>query len=142
MKTTKLVIEYDFDFTLVGIIAPIKAYKFAWMLNKVLKTTLSKADDLVIDFLKEGKIINTLYIYETEYSVFRLIKNKSCEYANVEKPFLVPELKDYDYFVHITDESGIFDGSEIINRIKNLPGVQFVNSIQTELLKSRDNLIF
>ena len=30
----------------------------------------------------------------------------------------------------------------LISRISELPGVQFVNSIQTEQLKSKDNLIF
>lgn len=142
MKTTRLVIEYDYDFTLIGIIAPVKGHKLAWLMNRSLKIMLRKHEDLRIDYLKDASIINTNYIYETEYSVFRLIKNKSCEFLNVDKPFLVPELKDYDYFVHITDESGIFDGSGIINSIKNLPGVQLVHSIQTEQLKSKDNLIF
>jgi hypothetical protein len=142
MKTTRLVIEYDYDFTLIGISAPLKGHKLAWLMNKALHYNLRKHDDILIEFVKDASITNTNYIHETEYSVLRLIKNKSCEYTNVDKPFLVPELKDYDYFVHITDESGIFDGSGIINCIKNLPGVQFVNSIQTEQLKSRDNLIF
>jgi hypothetical protein len=142
MKTTKLIVDYDYDFKVIGLITPVKGYRLAWLINKMLSTNLYKADDIVIDFLKEGKIVLINYIYETEYSIFRLIKNKSIEFTNIAKPFLLPELKEYDYLIQLNDESGIFDAFEMVKKLKEVQGVEFVKEIATEEIKSIDNLIF
>jgi hypothetical protein len=85
-------------------------------------------------------IIN--YNFETEYSNFRLIKNKSCEFANIASPYLIPELKEYDYFIQLQDESGFFGISSIMEKLKNINGIEYIKLIETENLKSKDNLIF
>ena len=117
-KTIKLIVEYDYDFELIGMISSLKGHKLAWYLNNELKIDLRKEDDLIIDFLHEGKIVIINYIFETEYSNFRLIRNKSCEFVNIASPYLIPEMKEYDYFIQIMDESGATSVSEIIGKLK------------------------
>ena len=56
MSTTKLVIDYEYDFDLYGIVAPIKEYKLAWLLNKEFGWNLCKRKDLELDFLNDGKL--------------------------------------------------------------------------------------
>ena len=141
-KTIKLVVDYDYDFDLIGIISPLKGHKLGWCINNELRIDLRKDDDLYIDFLHEGQLVIIHYIYETEYSNFRLIKNKSCEFANIASPYLIPELKEYDYFIQIKDESGVYSVSGIINKLKHINGIEYIKEIETENLKSKDNLIF
>ncbi len=141
-KTIKLVVEYDYDFDLIGIIAPLKGHKLAWYLNNELRVDLKKEDDLYIDFVNEGQLVIINYIFETEYSNFRLIKNKSCEFANIASPYLIPELKEYDYFILVKDESGTFSVPEAMEKLKNISGIEYIKEIETENLKSKDNLIF
>ena len=142
MKPIKLVVEYDFDFEIIGLITSLKGHKLAWMINNALKIELRKEEDINIDFLNEGQLVIINYIYQTEYSIFRLIRNKSCEFVNIASPYLVPELKEYDYFIQFEDESSTFGISEIKEKLKNISGIEYIKVIETENLKSKDNLIF
>lgn len=142
MKPIKLVVEYDYDFEIIGLITSLKGHKLAWMINNALKIELSKEEDINIDFLNEGQLVIINYIYQTEYSIFRLIRNKSCEFVNIASPYLVPELKEYDYFIQFEDESSTFGISEIKEKLKNISGIEYIKVIETENLKSKDNLIF
>ncbi len=142
MKPIKLVVEYDFDFEIIGLITSLKGHKLAWAINNELKIELRKQEDINIDFLHEGQLVIINYIYQTEYSNFRLIRNKSCEFVNIASPFLIPELKEYDYFIQLEDESSSFSVSEIKEKLKNISGIEYIKVIETENLKSKDNLIF
>ena len=142
MKPIKLVVEYDFDFEIIGLITSLKGHKLAWGINNELKIELKKEEDIIIDFLNEGQLVIINYIYQTEYSNFRLIRNKSCEFVNIASPFLIPELKEYDYFVQLQDESGIFGVSEIREKLNKITGIEYIKVIETQNLKSKDNLIF
>jgi len=142
MKTNKLEVEYDFDFDFIGIISSLKPHKLAWIINDELKISLKKNFDTPLDFINEGKLIILSYDYEVKYSYFRLIRNKSSEFINIASPFLIPELKEYDYFVQLMDESCAFDVISILEKLRVLIGVDYVKQIEVENLKSKDNLIF
>ncbi|MCR6640929.1 MAG: IPExxxVDY family protein [Sporocytophaga sp.] len=142
MKTTKLVVDYEYDFEFFAIISSVKAHKLAWSINKVLNINLCKQEDIKLDFIKDWKLVITNYIYEKEYSVFRLLKNRSCESENLPKPFLVPELKEYDYFIHMSGEVMLFETAELFEKLKELQIVQYVKKIEVNKLKSKENLIF
>ena len=53
----KLVMDYEYDFDLYGIVAPIKEYKLAWLLNNEFGWNLSKSKDIEVDFLNNGKLV-------------------------------------------------------------------------------------
>ena len=142
MKTSKLIVEHDYDFELYAIISSIKAYKLAWVLNQSLNIDLAKEDDALFEFLKEkSKLYFINYKFETEYSYFRFIKNKSCEYYNTSKPYLIPELKEYDYLLLFSLNSEL-DKTTLIDKLKNLPNIEYLNLIEINTLKSKENLIF
>jgi hypothetical protein len=52
MKTSKLIVDYDYDFEVLAFISPVKGHKMAWAINKVLNLRLCKAEDLCFDFIK------------------------------------------------------------------------------------------
>ncbi|HEY8400991.1 MAG TPA: IPExxxVDY family protein [Cytophagaceae bacterium] len=142
MKTTKLVVDYDFDFQVLAVISAAKGYKMAWNLNKAFKINLCKEEDICLNFVNDSQLVINSYVYETEYSCFRLLKNKSCEFTNIAKPFLLPELKEYDYIILLSGETEMFDSDMVVEKIKQIPVVEYVKKVDLQSLKSKENLIF
>lgn len=142
MKTTRLFIDYDYPFELIAVVSPVKEYKLAWTLNKSLNLYLVKAPDLKYDFINNSIFFISNFIFEKEYSSFRLLKNRACEFENVAKPFLLPELKEYDYIILLQSEGEAWNVDEIEGKMKKLPVVQFCKKVDIHDLKSKENLIF
>ncbi len=142
MKTSKLIVQHDYDFELYAIISSVKTYKLAWELNQVLNIVLSKKQDVLFEFLKEkSKLYFINYKFETEYSCFRFIKNKACEFYNTSKPYLIPELKEYDYLLLLANSS-VFDEKKILEQLKKISNIEYINLVEINTLKSKENLIF
>jgi hypothetical protein len=142
MKTNKLVVDFDYDFKMIGITSSAKEYKLAWSINQLLKIHLIKSEDINLQFQNDCNILVSTYLYSTEYSQLRLLKNKSIEFSNIAKPYLVPELKDYDYFIHILDEGSIFDAEKMKVKLQNCASIQYIKLLDVSEIKSKDNLIF
>lgn len=142
MKATKLFVEYEYNFTLFAIISTVKEYKLAWRLNKNLELELYKEKDILFEFQKGGKMEISNYMYETEYSYVRLLKNKPTEFSNIQKPYLLSELKDYDYFIQFEGEIGEFDEKSFREALQRLNEIQYVMHVSVDNLKSKENLLF
>ncbi|MFT6215045.1 MAG: hypothetical protein ACJAS3_001442 [Roseivirga sp.] len=145
MAKNKLDISYEIDFDLIAINASIKEYKLAWMLNKSLDWDFAKMENIQLDFTKNKVLSISNYFYETEYQKFRLLKNRTDEGNDDGAQFnayLIPELKNFDYFLMLENESHGFDLKSFILNIKQIPSVQFAIIVDTATLKSKDNLIF
>jgi hypothetical protein len=142
MKKNKLIVDYGFDFELLGLISPVKDYKMAWAINQVLSVKLVKNQDLKIQFINDRHLIISNYIFETENSTLRLLKNKTLEFNDPAFSYLLPEVKNFDYFIMIEDCAGTYSSSEMIQKIKKLPIIQYIAKLDTDKLKSKENLIF
>jgi hypothetical protein len=142
MKNTKLIVEYEYDFDLFGLISSAKDYNLAWHLNNILHLHLCKAEEIEFDFLDKSKIYISNFIFEKEYSSFRLLKNKAVEFHNSTKPYILPECKEYDYLLMLKDEAEEIVPDDIMNLLKSVPVVQYVNKIDLTNLRSKENLIF
>lgn len=142
MKKRKLEAEFDYNFTLFGLISVLKEYKLAWQLNNHLEIQLDKVRDIEIDFIKSQNLIISNYLFETEYSSFRLLKNKSMDLYSDNPAFLLPELKRFDYLILVQgfEDTMSFDEMKVI--MSSIPKIQFVQTFDVEDLKSRENLIF
>ncbi len=139
--STKLILEYDYDFDLFGLISSVKAYKMAWVINSVLNIDLESKEELVFTFPKSGNMNIGYFSYETDYSSLRLYKNKSVGFEEVSKPFLVPELKEYDYLFVYEGESDTFTSEEIKERLNEHKLVHYIKPIEVDSLPSKENLI-
>jgi len=142
MAKKKLQVTYDYDFTLLALNANVRPYRLAWSINRELKLNLSKSVNIEIDF-KSGRELNIVnYIDAGEYRTIRLLRNRAEESEEQFDAFLIPELKNFDYFLLLENESSTFDENAFISKIKEISFVQFATKVATEALKSRDNLIF
>ncbi|CAN5258619.1 hypothetical protein BH23BAC1_BH23BAC1_18540 [soil metagenome] len=142
MKKNKLIVDYGYDFELLGIISPVKDYKIAWAINNTLNFKFKKNNDLKIEFINDKQLIISNYTFETENSLLRLLKNKSQSVSDLTFSYLIPELKNFDYFIKIEDEADTFNQALLIKKIKTIPLIQYITTIDAGKLRSKENLLF
>ena len=142
MKKNKLIASFDFDFSLLAIVSQLKEYKLAWIINQELGINLVKQQDEIFHFLRENDLIISNYLYQTEHSSIRLVFNYSMEECSASKQHLIPELKQFDFLMLIEGFEDTLVVQEVRDILKNTNGIQMVNRISVDQLKSRDNLIF
>jgi hypothetical protein len=142
MKKTKLVIEYEYDFILLGLTSNLKEYRVAWAINKALNVRLVKKPDILIDFVGNQNIVISNFIFETEHSILRLLKNTSVENLASGKAYLLPELQHFDYFIMVQGEGDTFNVDQVIDHIRSIPEIQYLQKVDITNLKSKENLIF
>ncbi len=141
MKKNKLDVSFHFDFDLLGIISTVKEYKLAWHINRVMGIHLIKSDDLEIEFLNQQTLIISNFVYETEISQIRLLKNKSVRSGD-QTNYLIPELHKFDFLLTIFGFDDTFPRKSLITTLKGIQQVQFIQQLPIDQLKSRENLIF
>lgn len=139
MNKFKLTIEYDYDFTLVGISCHEKDYRIAWALNNKLRTDLRKAEDLKIELKKN--ISPTLFpfyefIDEELFREFFLLSNRG------GKGLLIPEQKQVDYFLMVKGNFSPADKNSLLKQVKDINIVLAAYDIDPNSLDSKQNLLF
>ena len=140
MKKTKLLIDYEFDFTLIAVLSNVREYKLAWSINKHLHIRLVKENDLHFNFLNQQNLIVSNYKFATEHTTFRLLKNKSVQEGS--NAFLIPELRGFDYLIMIQGVGDFFENINLDQALKEIPLVQYISKVNINQLKSKENLIF
>lgn len=139
MKKSKLVIDYEYNFELVGVTTPAKGYKLAWEMNQRLGIHLVKQPDLIVGFRNSEEKPFSFYAFETPLNRLKLFKNKPLE-QEAGKYFLIPEFPHYDFIILAAMEE--HTGEQLLDLIKSIPSVQLTASIPLAGLKSKSNFIF
>ena len=140
MKKAKLQIEPTFDFELLGIVSPIREYRMAWLVNQELDLNLVKADDLELEFLNAEKLEIAQYFLSLPHGFIQLLKNKAIN-STQQLAYLLPELKNLDYFLLIQDETEELDLVSFMKKLAQNPLVQSIVRIDITKLKSKENLL-
>ncbi|MCZ6693001.1 MAG: IPExxxVDY family protein [Bacteroidetes bacterium] len=141
-KRNKLIVDYDYNFNLIGMISPVKDYKLIWSINNQLKVRLVKNTDLILEYLNQQKLVISNFLFETENSSLRILKNKAEDGDELKKSYLLPELKNFDYFLMLEGSGDTFNISELEGKLKNLEIIQYLTKIDVSKLKSKENLVF
>ncbi len=141
VKSKKLQIEYDFDFTLLGLATSAREYKLAWHINSALGISLVKQEEMTVQFLNDREITISHFLFKTEYSTFRLLKNKSLSGAG-KSGYLLAELAHFDYLIMINDDGGFFDPKNTLAALKGISVIEYLSTININNLKEKENLIF
>lgn len=142
MKIHCLHIDYDYSFDVYGVVSPVKEYKLAWALNKVLRLHLTRQKDLCYDLLGKGRLLIANYSYSTAHSEVRLFRNKALGGSALKKPFLLPDIKEYDYVLQVSGAMQQLCPHELARKLRQLPLVQYVKQFDPLYLKQKENLIF
>ena len=114
----------------------------AWCLNQVLDIKFVKGEEMnIFESEKEKECWLSYYVMEAEMYDFTLFKNKGVEFVKVSKPYLLPELKEYDYFLKFGGESENYTEEMIHEALKKVPHITFVRLIEVDNVKQKENLL-
>lgn len=160
MAVHKLILDDVFDevlYTLIAVHCSLEDYRLAYLLNKYLGINLTrKSSDLdynndksmySIFEWKDGKQLTTWSL------VSNISKTESYQEVNYESLFnnqekitkttnLIPEHKRVNFFLKIDNQLNFSREKYILNSILKIPQIATAYSIDTNQLKSKDNLIF
>lgn len=140
MKKTRLFVEPDFDFELIGLVSPVKDYKMAWLISRELDINLVKASDIRIEFLSSPSLEISQYSLSLPHGFIQLLKNKALN-TSQQLAYLVPELRNMDYFLLVQDQTHQISIATFVDILSKNSYVQSVVRLDISKLKSKDNLL-
>lgn len=127
----QLEVEYDYDFTLLGISCHEKEYRLCWQLNRTFGFDLQCQDSIVYD--EDGPEFPLYTSLHDEPNSCSIIKNR------VDGGLLVPELAQVDYFFR-ADESMELP-VDFTDRLRSMSWINAVFKLDAEKLASKQNLL-
>ena len=142
MKKNKLESEYEFDFDLIGIVCNKKEYVLAWHLNEVLGIDLEKQLEIKIEFANKTSMLISNFLFETEFVQIELLQNKLVSSGNLKNQLLLPELKQFDFFIKLKDETGSFTSENVSVSIRDIAIIEYSMKLNFDSLKSKENLLY
>jgi hypothetical protein len=153
--------EFDeIDYNLIAIHTSLEDFRLAYFINQKLPINLSKSKDEVQINIKEGETnFSRFYYYDSENAIsWNLIQNKNEVsqhktdtlqnlFSNVTmevstKVFLLPEFKKADFFLKIENSDDALDMSKIKTILNTIDNISAVYTVDTNQIKSKNNLIF
>lgn len=152
--------EFDeIDYHLIAIHTTLEDYRLAYFINQHLPINLSKSKEEILISIKEGETQFSRFYFDDEdnFISWNLIQNKNEVIGKKEiinqdlfsnssqevatKVFLLPELKKVDYFLKIESDDDL-DIVTIVKKLKTIKSLSTVYVVETENIKSKNNLIF
>ncbi len=153
--------EFDeIDYHLIAIHTSLEDFRLAYFINQKLPINLSKSKDEVQINIKEGETnFSRFYYYDLEKAIsWNLIQNKNevsqqkkdthqnlfsnITFEITTKVFLLPEFKKADYFLKIENTEDTMDVSQIKTILNTIDNISAVYTVDTNQIKSKNNLIF
>ena len=150
----------EIDYNLIAIHTSLEDFRLAYFINQKLPINLSKSKDEVQINIKEGETnFSRFYYYDLEKAIsWNLIQNKNEVsqqkkdtvynlFSNVTmeittRVFLLPEFKKADFFLKIENNEDITDVSKIRIILNTIDSISAVYTVDTNQIKSKNNLIF
>lgn len=148
----------DVDYQLIAIHSPLESYRLAFLLNQKLPILLSKNSSEIQIYFKKTEAFFERYTFENEEedSIWELIENKD-EITSLEtnlkddlfvdepiqsttKVYLLPEFKKVDFLLKI--QNSMVNIKEIVDNIITIDKITSAYLINSEQIKSKNNLIF
>jgi hypothetical protein len=153
--------EFDeIDYSLIAIHTSLEDFRLAYFINQKLPINLSKSKDEVQINIKEGETnFSKFYYYDIEKAIsWSLIQNKNEVsqqkrdtlhnlFSNITleittKVFLLPEFKKVDFFFKIENTEDTMAVSKIKMILNTIDSISAVYTVDTNQIKSKNNLIF
>ena len=153
--------EFDeIDYYLIAIHTSLEDYRLAFFINQKLPINLSKSKNEIQINIKEGETKFSRYYYHNiEKAIsWNLIQNKgevvqqkkdngqnlfsnlTLEVAT--KVYLLPEFKKVDYFLKIENLDETMNGIKIQTALNSIDNISAIYTVETNKIKSKNNLIF
>jgi hypothetical protein len=135
-----LVVDFFDGSRLLGIVAPLKGYRFCWQLNLQMRLDFRITNQIEIQLAKKSRDY-FFTVYECAQANNALVHYL---YNNqFEGEYLMPDFRHLDFFWLLKgDEVSDELMNELMNSIRSIAGVQLVTELTHSRMKHRDYLIF
>lgn len=130
---------YD-ESRLIGIVAPMEAYRFCWQINQLLNFDFRIVPEMELSMNKRGRnYFFSMYVYSQPHSSIAHFL-----YANHDDgEYLLPELKHFDYLWLLKYDKMDEDELKLfIDSLRTLPVLQVVTELSIDKIKNKENLFF
>jgi len=150
----------EIDYHLIAIHTSLEDYRLAYFINQKLAINLGINKDQIQINIKEGETkFSRFYYYNIEKGIYwNLIQNKNeviqqkneirqnlFSNINLEvstKVYLLPEFKKVDYFLKIENVDEEINGAKIQLLLNTIENISTAYTVETNKIKSKNNLIF
>lgn len=153
--------EFDeIDYFLIAIHTSLEDYRLAYFINQKLSINLGKSKNEIQINIKEGETnFSRFYYYDKEKTIsWNLIQNKNEViqqrkdnsqnlFSNTileisTKVYLLPEFKKVNYFLKIENVQETMNITKIQSILNTIDNISTVYTVDTNQIKSKNNLIF
>lgn len=132
-----LMLDEEYDFSLIGFVCQWSDYKMAWTINKELDFKFIRVEDLDI------KIKNEIYFFSTYKYYDALIKETYYLIENTsKKQYLIPELKQIKYFIAIKNSYSKSSEEKIISFLKKAEYILFYKNYDPNEYSSAEHIMY
>ena len=135
-----LINEFFQDTRLLGIVAPVKDYRFCWHLNQMLQFDFRMNNSIEIQLNKKQR----KYFFSVYEHMEKGGTKKHYLYNNhFDGEYLLPEFKHLDFLWLIKDD--IMNDEEVsglISSIRTIPIVQLISEMTNSKIKNKQHLLF
>jgi hypothetical protein len=140
LNTKELTDDFFDETRLLGIMAPIKDYHFAWHLNLLMIMDFRSNADLEIKLIRKKRT----YFFPV-YSYFE--NNSSlCHYIyknHMDGEYLLPEFRHLDFLWLMKGDTVSDDAvDQLMAGTRLISGVQLVLELSSEKIVNKENLVF
>jgi hypothetical protein len=125
---------------LLGIVAPMKGYRFCWELNRRMRLDFRITNQIEIQLAKKNRdYFFTVYeCMEPNKTLIHYLYNNQ-----FDGEFLLPEFRHLDFFWLLKGDEPSDDlMNELMESIRSISGVQLVTELTRTKMKHREYLIF
>lgn len=138
-KIIKLEFEGEYDFVLIGLICGYKDYKLCFELNDAFNLKFSRRDDVNVPAGRPGS--NTRHSHfespGTDFETYHILSNRDKSGTG----YFIPENKNIDFFLLITESSNDFDVDHMIGSMRNIEIISGVYELDPYKMKSADSFL-
>ncbi len=124
----------------MGIVAPIKDYRFCWFLNRILQIDFRLNNNIEIELVKKKR----RYFFSVfEYTEKGTTKTHYLYNNQFDGEYLLPEFRHLDFLWLIKDENMREEEFPfLLNSIRTIPAVQLITEMTNEKIRNKQHLIF
>lgn len=131
--------DFFSDTRLLGIMAPIRNYQFAWQLNNYLGYNFRLNTDIDKQLRKKNR--------QYYFSVYQHVENNFLSFYvyhnHCDGEYLLPEFKHMDFLWLLKGDDLNFETlQDLISSLKTLPCVQMVAELTNEKIRNKQHLVF
>lgn len=150
----------ELNYSIIAIHTSLEDYRLAFFLNRELRLHLSRCSKNIFINTKEGETFFSKYTFfdHKKDITWHLVQNKNeliPSYTNQKsnlfvdenisiatQVYLLPEIKKADYFLKIDDCSYDYTIANTIAQLNTIEAINAAYTIDIDVLKTKNNLIF